>query len=130
MNESFPRPELYTTILRVRNLERSVEWYSEIFGLKPAHLDFQYRLVDLLGAKGQRITLRETLSGGAVEPSGLHSAYVVFITPNADETHAILEQRGEKVEPVQDHPGVRLFWVYDPDGHPLCLLQFVIDWVA
>ncbi|HEY3293900.1 MAG TPA: VOC family protein [bacterium] len=130
MNEPFPRPELYTTILRVRNVEESVAWYRRVFDLSPEHYDARYRLAVLSGVKGQRITLREAAGGQAVTTSGLHSVYVVFMTPSADESHARLTEMGEKVSEVQDQPGVRLFWLYDPDGHPLCILQFVIDWGA
>jgi catechol 2,3-dioxygenase-like lactoylglutathione lyase family enzyme len=130
MNETPPRPELYTTILRVRNLEQSLEWYCRIFGLQPDLKDNQYRLAVLKGGTGQTIALRESPADHKITPSGLNSAYVVFMTPDADETHDRLAGQGEKVGSVQDHPGVRLFWLYDPDGHPLCVLQFVIDWGA
>jgi len=118
----------YTTILRVRDLERSVEWYRDVLGLQPVNRDFQYRLVDLVSARGQRITLRELNDDKPIIKSGLRSAYEVFITANADEAHSQLLAQGETVGEVEDHPGVRLFWVEDPDGHPLCILQFVIDW--
>jgi len=128
MNEPFPWPELYTTILRVRNLDESVAWYGRVFGLVPEHNDLRYRLAVLTGSKGQRVTLREAGADRSIGLTGLNSAYVVFMTPNADETHAQLVKQGERVGAVQDQPGVRLFWVHDPDGHQLCILQFVIDW--
>ena len=128
MNETTPRPELYTTILRVRNLDQSVQWYCRIFGLQSEHHDNQYRLAVLRASSGQTIALREVAADRKISPSGLNSAYVVFMTPDADQTHDRLAGQGEKVGSVQDHPGVRLFWLYDPDGHPLCVLQFVIDW--
>jgi catechol 2,3-dioxygenase-like lactoylglutathione lyase family enzyme len=128
MSDSALSLELYTTIIRVRNLERSVEWYQNVLGLKQMTRDLHYRLVELAGEKGQRIALRELNDGKPVATGGLRSTYVVFMTPDVDEVHARLERQGHKVEPIQDHPGVRLFWLYDPDNHPLCILQFVIDW--
>jgi catechol 2,3-dioxygenase-like lactoylglutathione lyase family enzyme len=130
MSEPVVSVDLYTTILRVRNLDRSLEWYRDVLGLAPVSQDMQYRLADLRSPKGQRITLREVLDDKPIVPSGLRGTYVVFLTANADEAHDELARRGYKVGSVQDHPGVRLFWLFDPDEHPLCLLQFVIDWGA
>jgi catechol 2,3-dioxygenase-like lactoylglutathione lyase family enzyme len=123
-----PQLELYTTILRVSNLERSVEWYSKVFGLQPVYRDLSYRLASMVGGKGQRITLREATGNRAVEPMRLEGAYVVFVTTDAEAMHNDLIQRGFSVGSVEDHPGVRLFWVPDPDGHQLCVLQFLFDY--
>jgi catechol 2,3-dioxygenase-like lactoylglutathione lyase family enzyme len=127
MSDAVPSPELYTSILRVSNLERSMEWYAEAFGMKPHNPDPSYRLVNMISSSGQRITLREQ-TDKPITPSSLHGMYVVFLTTNAEALRADMLRRGYKVGPVQDHPGVRLFWVFDPDQHPLCILEFMIEW--
>jgi catechol-2,3-dioxygenase len=123
-----PPLELHATILRVSDLEHSMEWYCNVFGLKPLNHDLSYRLATLVGENKQKIILRELKSGHAVVPSGLYSAYALFLSPDVVETHENFQQRGLKVSPVQDLPGVRIFYVYDPDDHQLCVLQFVIEW--
>jgi catechol 2,3-dioxygenase-like lactoylglutathione lyase family enzyme len=128
VNDVPPQFELYTTILRVTDLERSVQWYSEVFGLQPVYRDVGYRLVSLVGGKGQQITLREATGNRTIEPTGLDGAYVVIVTTDAETTHENLINRGIGVCPVESHPGVRLFWVPDPDGHRLCVLQFMFDY--
>jgi len=130
MSDSTLPLDLYTSILRVKNLERSLAWYENVLGLRSITRDTHYRLVELAGEKGQRIALRELNDGKPVATAGLRSMYPVFLTPDADAKHAELEAQGHRVEPVQDHPGVRLFWLYDPDNHPLCILQFVMEWGA
>jgi catechol 2,3-dioxygenase-like lactoylglutathione lyase family enzyme len=115
-------------ILRVKNLEQSVEWYVNAFGLKPSYRDVQYHLVELTGPTHQRIMLRELSDSHDVQPTHLYSGYVVFLTPDVEAAHAYFTGRGEPVGAVEEYAGVRLFWVTDPDGHRLCVLQFVIEW--
>jgi catechol 2,3-dioxygenase-like lactoylglutathione lyase family enzyme len=128
MADALPQLDLYTTILRVKDIQRSVAWYCDVLGLHPERNDSTYRLMTLVSSSGQRLTLREIDKEHVIVPSGLFGSYVVFITSDANATYAQMTARGQKVSSIQDHPGVRLFWIYDPDDHPLCILQFVIDW--
>jgi catechol 2,3-dioxygenase-like lactoylglutathione lyase family enzyme len=124
-----PQLDLYTTILRVSDLEKSVAWYADVLGLTPNYHDDAYRLTELTGVKGQRIILRE-LKERPIKNSGLDGVYVVFLTASAVESHDDFVRRGLHVGPVQDQPGVRLFWLFDLDKHPLCILEFAVDWPA
>lgn len=116
MNQTPPPLELYTTILRVSDLDRSVEWYRDMLGLQPSYRDYGYRLVTMTGEKGMQVTLREAAPGVPVVPTRLNSAYVVFISPEVDAAHAHFSALGCKVGPVETRPGVRLFALLDPDG--------------
>jgi catechol 2,3-dioxygenase-like lactoylglutathione lyase family enzyme len=128
ISESSRPPELFATVIRVRDLERSVEWYSRVLGLVPGRRDVPFRVVDLQSAKGQRISLRELSADDPLVPLDVHSAYLFFVTPSADSTHEWMLAQGEKVGPLQDMPGIRHFWVSDPDGHEVRILEFIAEW--
>lgn len=119
--------DLYTTILRVRDLEVSERWYADVLGMKFIYRDLSYPLVSMVGPGGARLTLWKIDEGLSVEPVGYQAAFPTFVTRDVSTTHAELERKGAKVEPVDSgKSGVLFFWVLDPDGHRLLVLQMLI----
>ena len=124
----------------VSDIEASVVFYTEVLGmdvvfdveLDGAGLESvtggaaqQGRMVGgLIGA-----AMVELLSLGAVPdvPSGPHLGYtnMSFRVDDLDATYDIVRRHHPDVraEPPVDIGGVRMFFVYDPDGTPIELLE-------
>ena len=124
----------------VSDIEASVAFYTAVLGmdvvfdveLEGAGLDSvtggaaqQGRMVGgLIGA-----AMVELLSLGAMPecPSGPHLGYtnVSFRVDDLDATHAAVRRDHPDVraDPIVDIGGVRMFFIYDPDGTPIELLE-------
>ncbi len=118
---------LYTTILRVCSLEQSVDWYDRIMDMKVVYRDLGYKLASVQDSYGNRVTLWET---AAEEPDPVpitpSSATVAFITEHAGASWQLLKQRGANTSDlIDDRTGVLFFWVYDPTGHALLVIQLL-----
>ncbi len=118
---------LHSTVLRVTNLENSIEWYQRILGLSPVYRDFSYRLVNMVGEQHQQLTLWEALDKKTVLTSNINGIYPVVATPDAVAYREELIQRGAKVGPIEHDEGLTLFWILDPDDHKIVVLQFLIE---
>jgi catechol 2,3-dioxygenase-like lactoylglutathione lyase family enzyme len=120
--------ELYTTILRVRSLDRSVEFYQRVFDLQPTFRDLTYPLVSMTNDRGMRLTFWETTTDEAVTALTPESGFVTFITTDAAASHVEISRRDATVSPLdRSKPGVCFFWVTDPDGHSLLVIQLLPD---
>jgi glyoxylase I family protein len=124
----------------VSDIEASLAFYTEVLGmdivfdveLGGAGLDAvtggaaqQGRMVGgLIGA-----AMIELLSLGTVPecPSGPHLGYtnISFKVNDLDATYDALRRHhpGVRAEPPVDIGGVRMFFIYDPDGTPIELLE-------
>lgn len=130
--------KLFETHLKVKNLERSMEFYGGLLGLELA-LKEEARRGAFYWLGGQRVTMLgiwENLPWSAVEPSGkpIVVQHIAFETELSDLSHAIgnLKERGISprnfFDEVTDQPSV-FGWIpaasiyfNDPDGH---LLEFI-----
>lgn len=123
--------------IQVSDLERSIRWYSEVFGCEPvsrgadASLDGQTTEFALFSLAGMKVFLSENSSmSGSREP---HSSALVFMTRRrlAQLRHELAERGAlfNDDEVVDGFPadadGVRagrnaeFLWFYDPDGNKM-----------
>lgn len=80
----------------------------------------------VLGMDGTSLTLWQ-LKPGETSVPGAAGTYPIFGIDDADAAHARLSDRGVKVDPVQEGPGVRFFSFYDADGNRLEACQVLAD---
>ncbi len=126
MADNTLKMQLHTMLLRVKNLERSREWYEQKLGMTIFHEDRHYRVITLQGDSDNRITLWELSEGERLSETFNETAYAVFNTPDTNADHRILAARGVEVtEPDDTVLGVRFFWITDPDGYRHCVLEFL-----
>ena len=118
--------DLYTTILRVRDVSRSVAFYERVFDLQTEFRDLRYPLASLTTESGMRLTFWEAAADESLSVMTPASGFVSFITPDAAASRAEMARRGATVSPLDDsRVGVRFYWVTDPDGHSVLVLQLL-----
>lgn len=119
------------TMLRVSDERRSIDFYGEAFGLKVARrLDFEtFTLVYLRNSEND-IELELTINKAQKEPYSHGNAYghVAFVVDDIDAEHARFEKAGFQPRKLIDmkhegEPLARLFFVNDPDGYEIEVLQ-------
>ena len=110
-----------TVILRVSDIERSKEWYTQKLGLNAIHQDEKLGLVVLDTFSPTSLTIWETEE--KIEPNPRTTTYPIFSTIDAKDAHAQLKKRDVNVgEIITDHV-VTYFTFYDPDNNVLEVCQ-------
>ena len=106
-----------TIIVRVSDIEKSGEWYSQKLGLKEIYQDEKLKLIvyDTFGPTS--ITIWETSDEIRINPKV--AAYPIFKTKNIGLTHSILKSRDVNVGELTTDHVVTYFTFYDPDNNVL-----------
>ena len=123
--ENPPLLALYSTVVRVRNLERSRQWYETVMGLKVTFRDPYYPLRMLTDVQGRTITIWEMDDDSAPITAQRNGSYLVFVTPDIELARREIIRRGGEPEPIVTPPGLRMCWLPDPDGHRHAIMQFM-----
>ena len=120
--------------VRVRDLEASLRFYREILGLEEAFRineeDGSPRLVYVWIAPGQFL---ELFPNGKTDPErGGHMTgmqHICLETDDAEAEHERLTALGVKPDGpvVTGKAGARQFWIRDPDGNPIELMEMGPD---
>ena len=119
------------TMFRVLELERSLRFWKTAFGLTETHrFDFErFALVYLAGPDGGP-EIELTLNKGRTEPYGHDDGYghVAFVVDDLDAEHARFVSEGLSPRDVVDFAPdgtrvARFFFVDDPDGYPIEVIQ-------
>ncbi|WP_159716188.1 VOC family protein [Geminicoccus flavidas] len=119
------------SMLRVLDLERSVGFYEHGFDLKVAdRFDFDsFTLVYLRNAEAD-FELELTLNKGRTEPHDLGDGYghLAFAVDDLQAQHDRLAATGAAPTPIKElsqdgRPLARFFFVQDPDGYKIEVLQ-------
>lgn len=130
---------LDAVVLRVRDLDRSVQWYSNILGLTPAHRDDATGIA-ILHLEGAPLTLLRTSELQSDEPSRRTgdsaargaaltphlSAFPIFAVNDAHAAHAALTEAGVEVSTLHEDLSVRWCEFADPDGNRLEVCESVV----
>ncbi len=120
------------TMIRVRDLERSLAFYDSAFGLKISHrLDFDdFSLVYLRNGESEA-EIELTWNKGKAEPytHGDGYGHVAFVVDDANQERERLAGLGLTPNDLREfHAGdgsllARYFFILDPDGYKVEVLQ-------
>ncbi|HIE1843235.1 VOC family protein [Pseudomonas aeruginosa] len=123
-------PKFIHTMIRVTDLDSSLQFYQQAFGLKETHrLEFDdFSLVYLRDFEsGAEIEL--TWNKGQTEYShGSGYGHVAFVVDDLDQHFKQLGDLGLKPAPIKefkrgDELLARFFFIQDPDGYKIEVLQ-------
>jgi len=127
--------KLIHTMIRVRDLDASVQFYREVLALTPSHrLDFpDFSLVYLRNAETDAETDAEielTWNQGRLEPytHGDGYGHVAVVVDDVSARHEELVGSGYEPSPVKefrvdDTLLARFFFILDPDGYKIEVLE-------
>ncbi|MCX2695474.1 MULTISPECIES: VOC family protein [Ochrobactrum] len=119
------------TMIRVLDEARSVSFYDQAFGLKIAErIDFEsFTLVYLRNGEAD-FEVELTVNKGRTEAYNLGDGYghVAFVVDDLDAEHVRFAELGFKVGKLVDFkngdvPVARFFFVEDPDGYKIEVIQ-------
>jgi lactoylglutathione lyase len=119
------------SMIRVLDLDRSVSFYREAFGLEEAdRIDFDDFTLVYLSNPESEFELELTLNKGQTEPYDLGNGYghVAFSVENVESERRRFEESGFEprrlVELEKDGQVLgKFFFVQDPDGYQIEVLQ-------
>lgn len=120
------------SMIRVLDEERSVSFYRKAFGLTVAdRLDFESFTLVYLSNPENDFELELTVNKGRTEPYALGDGYghIAFSVDDLDAEHARFEAEGLNPRklvafaPDGGAPIARFFFVADPDGYQIEVLQ-------
>ena len=119
------------SMIRVLDLERSIRFYDEVFGLKEAHrLDFPDFALVYLRNDDNDYELELTLNKGRTEPytHGDGYGHIAVVVDDVPATHAALLTKGHTPNPVKEFKRddtllARFFFIQDPDGYKIEVLE-------
>lgn len=122
---------LVHTMIRVLDLDRSVDFYRTALGLElKRRLDFDDFSLAYLGNAESDVELELTLNHGRTEPYTHGSGYghIAVTVDDLDTEHARISQAGYAVKDIVElKDGDRLvgkfFFMHDPDGYEIEVIQ-------
>jgi lactoylglutathione lyase len=123
--------KLIHTMIRVKNLEKSLKFYREAFELVPSHqLDFpDFALVYLRNAESE-MEIELTLNKGRQEDytHGDGYGHVAVVVDDVKQKHDSLSSYGYEPLPIKEFKSgeellARFFFVLDPDGYKIEVLE-------
>lgn len=119
------------SMIRVLDEARSVDFYDRAFGLKIAdRLDFDAFTLVYLSNSENTFELELTINKDQSEPYALGNGYghSAFVVEDLDAEHARFEREGLSPRKLVDfkngdEPVARFFFVQDPDGYQIEVIQ-------
>jgi lactoylglutathione lyase len=119
------------SMIRVLDEQRSLEFYRKAFGLAVAErMPFDGFTLVYLSNEESAFELELTINHGRTEPYALGDGYghLAFSVDDLQAEHARFEALGLNPLPIKElklegRPGARFFFVQDPDGYKIEVLQ-------
>lgn len=109
--------------ITVRDVERSVLWYSDVLGLTRMHEDVWGNFPAIVGVGGTSLALFPVRSADPAGPPGpdtICARHIAFRTDreNFERAQQVLAARGIEFT-FQDHQIAHSVYIHDPDGHQI-----------
>lgn len=119
------------SMIRVLDEERSVRFYEDAFGLTAAErLDFDSFTLVYLSNHENSFELELTINKGRTDPYDLGDGYghLAFCVDDLESEHKRLVDAGYEPRKIVDfapggEPLARFFFIQDPDGYQIEVLQ-------
>ncbi len=119
------------SMIRVLDLDKSLEFYDKAFGLKPSHqLDFDDFALVYLRNEESDTEIELTLNKGETTPytHGNGYGHVAMCVDDLDGEYARFKELGYEPTDIvafapDDNLLARFFFVNDPDGYEIEVLQ-------
>jgi len=108
-----------SVMLRVRDINRSVEWFHKTLGLKPfvSGVDGKHPYA-AFSFGGTGVALWQLQPDDPDPETNLSSTYLVFsVASGIDEIRELLRSLDVSAGELRTSEVARFFWFYDPDGH-------------
>jgi lactoylglutathione lyase len=123
--------KLIHTMIRVLDLDKSLAFYQQVFGLEPSHtLDFPDFTLVYLRHPDTDTEIELTFNKGRTEPytHGTGYGHVAMVVDDLDAEHARIAAAGHEPLPIKefrrgDELLARFFFITDPDGYKIEVLQ-------
>jgi catechol 2,3-dioxygenase-like lactoylglutathione lyase family enzyme len=111
--------------LAVRDVQKSIEWYRDLFGLERLYKDDWGDFPGVVGIGDTSVAFFPTDDPKVPLPAGLPIHHLAFRVDRANFNAAqeALRQKGIDFE-FQDHQIVHSIYLYDPDGHLIELTTY------
>ncbi len=106
-----------TVIIRVSNIQTSLEWYLKKLGLKLIWKEEKMKLAVLDTNGPTSLTLWETDVPVKIDPAT--ASYPIFKTPSASALRLQLSDKGIETADLVKDDYTEYFFFYDPDGNVL-----------
>jgi catechol 2,3-dioxygenase-like lactoylglutathione lyase family enzyme len=121
----FPMPDLRLSFdavyYHVTEMEKSIEFYRDLLGLKLTSRDYVARF----DIDGVLFELVPNPRGNVLTGTG--NARLSLEVADIRRATKALEARGVATTPVKEEPGGMLCYFKDPDGNELCLWQYTAE---
>ena len=119
------------SMIRVLDEARSVAFYRGVFGLEIAdRYEFESFTLIYMRDPASQFELELTVNRGRGEPYQLGDGYghLAFVVEDLDAEHARMDRDGAAPGPVrtlerEGQPFARFFFIKDPDGYSIEVLQ-------
>jgi len=111
--------------LAVRDVQKSVDWYRELFGLERLYEDVWGNFPGVVGIGDTSVAFFSMDDPDIKLPVGLPIHHLAFRLDrgNFKAAQQTLNQKGIEFE-FQDHKIVHSIYFYDPDGHLIELTTY------
>lgn len=123
--------KLIHTMIRVLDLDKSMRFYADVFGLEESHrLDFPDFALVYLRNEENDAEIELTLNKGRTEPytHGTGYGHVAVVVDDVAAMQSALVAKGYEPTPVKefkrgDELLARFFFIQDPDGYKIEVLE-------
>ena len=111
---------MLATVLRVRDVSASIDWYREKLGLEPVHVgadgpDYPFATFMIAGAV---VSLWQLTASETIAPADSSTSYVaVVMNSDLHPVRSLLAERGVEVSEVRQSARNEFVWFYDLDGN-------------
>ena len=114
--------------LAVKDVQKSVEWYQEMFGLERLYEDVWGNFPGVLGIADTSVAFFPRDDPDVPLPTGLPIHHLAFRVDrvNFNAAQEMLQQKDIEFE-FQDHKIVHSLYFYDPDGHLIELTTYELS---